>query len=205
MTPFQDLYGYEPPKWKEFALIDTNVQAVKNQLEEDQKIIKILKENLATAQNRMKQLADQHRSEREFQESDWVFVRLQPYKQLTLKKQGKNKLAPKFYGPFQINKKISQVAYGLELPYNCHIHNVFHVSRLKKVLGQVQLVQTEIPKFDDKGRIILEPGGILATKEKILRSRTIKEYLIKWKNLPEEDSSWESEHFLRQYPSLPLR
>jgi hypothetical protein len=73
MTPFQALYGYEPPKWKEFALIDTKVQvvmnppkwkefalidtkvqAVKNQLEEDQKIIKILKENLAIAHNRMK-------------------------------------------------------------------------------------------------------------------------------------------------------
>jgi hypothetical protein len=39
MTPFQALYGYEPPKWKEFALIDTKVQAVKNQLEEEQKII----------------------------------------------------------------------------------------------------------------------------------------------------------------------
>jgi hypothetical protein len=52
------------------------------------------------------------------------------------------------------------------------------------VVGQVQPVQTEIPEFDDEGRIILEPEGILATKEKVLRSRTIKGYLIKWKNLP---------------------
>jgi hypothetical protein len=133
-----------------------------------------------------------------------VFVRLQPYKQLSLKQQGKNKLAPKFYEPFQINKKISQVAYRLELPDNCCIHNVFHLSCLKKVLGQAQPMQTKIPEFDDEGKIILEPEGILATKEKVLRSRTIKEYLIKWKNLPDEDSSWESEQFLRQYPSLPL-
>jgi len=204
MTPFQALYGYEPPKWKEFALINTKVQAVKNKLEEEQKIIQILKENLATARNRMKQLADQHRSKKEFEEGDWVFVRLQPYKQLSLKQQGKNKLAPKFYGPFQINKKISQVAYRLELADNCRIHNVFHVSCLKKMLGQAQPVQTEIPEFDDEGKIILEPEGILATKEKVLRSRTIKEYLIKWKNLPEEDSSWESKRFLLQYPLLPL-
>jgi hypothetical protein len=72
------------------------------------------------------------------------------------------------------------------------------------VLGQAQPIQTEIPEFDDEGRIILEPEGILATKEKVLRSRTIKEYLIKWKNHREEDSSWESERFLRQYPSLLL-
>ena len=78
MTPFQALYGYEPPEWKEFALINTKVQAVMNKLEEEQKIIIILKENLATARNQMKQLADQHRSEREFEEGDWVFVRLQP-------------------------------------------------------------------------------------------------------------------------------
>jgi hypothetical protein len=70
MTHFQTLYGYEPPKWKEFALIDTKVQAVKNQLEEEHKIIKILKENLATTRNRMKQLENQHTSEREFEEGD---------------------------------------------------------------------------------------------------------------------------------------
>jgi hypothetical protein len=74
MTPFQALYGYEPPKWKEFELINTKVQAVRNKLEEEQKIIQILKENLATTRNRMKQLADKHRLEREFKEGDWVFV-----------------------------------------------------------------------------------------------------------------------------------
>jgi hypothetical protein len=58
MTHFQVLYGYEPPKWKAFALIDTKVQAVRNQLDEEQKIIKKLKENLATAHNRMKQQAN---------------------------------------------------------------------------------------------------------------------------------------------------
>jgi hypothetical protein len=72
------------------------------------------------------------------------------------------------------------------------------------MLGQPQPVQTKIPKFDDEGKIILEPEGILVTKEKVLCSRTIKEYLIKRKNLPEEDSLWEFEQFLRQYPSLPF-
>ena len=122
----------------------------------------------------MKQLADQHMSEREFEEGDWVFVWLQPYKQLSLKQQGKKKLAPKLYGPFQINKKIIQIAYRLEFPDHFCIHNVFHVSCLKKMLGQAQPVQTEIPEFDDEGKIILEPEGILATKEKVIHSRTIK-------------------------------
>ena len=89
MTPFQALYGYEPPKWKDFALLNSKVPAVKNHLEENQRIINLLKENLTLARNRMKQQADQHRTEREFEVGDWVFVRLQPYKQLLLKQQGK--------------------------------------------------------------------------------------------------------------------
>jgi hypothetical protein len=72
------------------------------------------------------------------------------------------------------------------------------------VFGQDQPMKKEIPEFDDEGKFILEPEGILSTKENVLRSRTIKEYLVKWKDLPEEDSSWESEQFLRQYPSLPF-
>jgi len=121
---------------------------------------------------------------------------------LSLKQQGKNKLAPKFYGPYQISKKISQVAYGLDLPTNSRIHNVFHVSCLKKVLGQQQKAQTILPIMDNEGRIVLEPEAILATRERRLRSRIIKEYLIKWKNLPEEDAAWESENFRQLHPSL---
>jgi hypothetical protein len=178
MTHFQAFYGYELPKWKAFALIDTKVQAVKNHLEEEQKIIKIVKQNLDKACNQMKQLKDQHGSERVFEEGYWLFVRFHLYKKLSLKQKRKNKLAPKFYGPFRINKKISKVVDGLELQDNCCIHNVFHVSCLKKVFGKAQLVQTKTPECDDKGRIILEPKSILSTKENVLCSRTIKEYLI---------------------------
>jgi hypothetical protein len=204
MTPFQALYGYEPPSWKELATNHIKVVSVKDHLDESQKILQLLKENLTVARNRMKQQADQNRTEREFEVGDWVFVRLQPYKQLSLKQHGKNKLAPKFYGPYQINRKISHVAYQLDLPDKSRIHNVFHVSCLKKVLGQQQKAQTILPMLDEEGRIILEPEAIIATREKRLCSRVIKEYLIKWKNLPEEDVAWESEHFRQLHPSLPL-
>ena len=80
----------------------------------------------------MKQQAEQHRTKKELKVADWVFVRLQPYKQLSTKQQGKNKLAPKFHGPYQIIRKINPVAYELKLPDKSQIHNVFHVSNLKK-------------------------------------------------------------------------
>ena len=77
--------------------------------------MQVLKDNLNMARNHIKQQADQHRTKIEFAIADWVFVRLQPYKQLSLKQQRKNKLAPKFYGPYQIIRKISPVAYELKL------------------------------------------------------------------------------------------
>ena len=117
MTPFQALHGYEPPNWNNFVLKNTNVTEVRNQLEITKEIIKSLQDNLNMAQNRMRKQADQHRTKREYEEGDQVFVRLQPYKQLSLKQGGKNKLAPKFYGPYWITTNISQVVYELDLPH----------------------------------------------------------------------------------------
>jgi hypothetical protein len=88
MTPFQALYGYQPPTWKELATNQTKVAPVKDLLDESQKVVQILKENLVIARNRMKQQAGQHRTEREFEVGEWVLVRLQPYKQLSIKQQG---------------------------------------------------------------------------------------------------------------------
>ena len=54
MTPFQALYGYAPPKWKDIITNQARVASVKDHLEENQKVVQILKENLNTARNRMK-------------------------------------------------------------------------------------------------------------------------------------------------------
>jgi hypothetical protein len=51
MTPFQALYGYEPPKWKEFAITKTKIPAVREKLEENQKVFQTLKENLNITRN----------------------------------------------------------------------------------------------------------------------------------------------------------
>ena len=75
-----------------------------------------VRENLHQAQNRMKQQVDQHRSERHFQEGDQVFLRLQPYKQTSLKDKGCQKLSPKFYRPYQVLQRMGEVAYKLAFP-----------------------------------------------------------------------------------------
>jgi hypothetical protein len=69
------------------------------------------------AQNRMKQQEDQGHSEHQFAEGDQVFLRLQPYKQTSLKAEHCQKLAPKFYGPYTVLKRVGQVAYQLAFPF----------------------------------------------------------------------------------------
>jgi hypothetical protein len=88
------------------------------------------------------------------------------------------------------------MAYELELhPYSCG-HPIFHVSFLKKVNGNRIPVQTILPEINEEGKIILEPEIIMETRIKHLRNRAITEYLIKWKNLPMEEETWEDELFM---------
>ena len=150
----------------------------------------------------MKQQADQKRSEREFVVGHWVYLRLQPYKQASIKRGGKHKLSPKFYGPYKILRRVGEVAYVLELPKSSKIHNTFHVSSLKRVVGQMVTVQTELSELDEEGKLQLEPEAILKRRTRQLRHRNITEYLIKWQRLPLEDATWEGEDIFQQYPNF---
>jgi hypothetical protein len=80
------------------------------------------------------------------------FYRLQPYKQMSLKQAKKdNKLSPKYYGPYKVLQKIGTMAYKLELPASSRVHPVFHVSCLKKVIGDKLPVQTIYFTLDGEG------------------------------------------------------
>jgi hypothetical protein len=115
----------------------------------------------------------------------------------SIKRNGVEKLKPRFYGPYRVSRRVGEVAYEIELPPGSKIHNVFHVSCLKKALGQQVAVTEELPPLDEEGQLILIPEDVLEVREKRLRNRSIKEYLIKWKNLPIEDASWEGEQVLQ--------
>ena len=100
-------------------------------------------------------------------------------------------------------QKIGTMAYKLELPTSSQVRPVFHVSCLKKVIGGKILVQTIFQELDEEGKIILEPEAVTETRTQQLRNRSISEYLIKWKNLITEDSTWEDENFIQKHPKLP--
>jgi hypothetical protein len=89
----------------------------------------ILKEQLHKSQQRMKKYADTKRSERKFHVGDWVYLKLQPYRQISVQGHfGNHKLKQRFYRPFEVLEKIRAVAYKLNLPLGSLIHPVFHVS-----------------------------------------------------------------------------
>lgn len=136
-----------------------------------------LKENPWMAQDQQKRFFDQNWTEREFEVGDMVYLRLQPYRQSSLKKRWTKKLWPWFFGPFKILRRVGKTIYELELPPESRIHNTFHVSLLKKVVGQQIVTSTQLPQLE--------------TRSRGLRSRELQEYLVKWKDLPKEDSTWE--------------
>ena len=165
-----------------------------------------MRDNLVISRNGMKQQAYQHRSERGFEEGDWVFLRLQPYKHMSLKQLNTdNKISPKYYGHYKVLQKIGFMAYKLEFFAFWWVHPVFHVSCLKKEIVYKIPIQTILSKLDEGERFILEPKKIFETKTKQLRTQVITEYLIKWKNLPIEYLTWEDESFIQKHPQLTKR
>eukprot|EP00253_Pinus_taeda_P030421 PITA_30421 len=179
MTPYEAVYGQFLPSPTSYLKGCSKVQAVDQLLQHRATMLAHLRENLHQAQNRMKQQVDLHRSERQFQEGDQVFLRLQPYKQTSLKDNGCQKLSPKFYGPYQVLQHIGEVAYKLALPPTANIHPIFHVSCLKKVIGNNCRIHTSLPELDEEGSIWLQPEQVLDTRVKQLHSRMIKEVLVK--------------------------
>ena len=100
-----------------------------------------------------------------------------------------------------MSRRVGEVAYELELPKGSKIHNVFHVSCLKKAVGQQVATSSELPPLDEEGQLVLIPKEILQERERKLRSRIIQEFLVKWKDLPIKDATWEGEQVL-QHPNL---
>nr|XP_023885311.1 uncharacterized protein LOC111997457 [Quercus suber] len=161
MTPFEALYGFPPPRLLDYIPGTTKVESVEEHLRDRQQLIALLKQNLVAAQVRMKVTADKHRTMREFEVGDWVYLKLHPYKQMSLRQKRLGKLSPRFYGPFQILQRIGTVSYKLDLPPESRLHPTFHVSCLKQRLGQHVVPLPSLPPVDSEGILKPEPVVVL--------------------------------------------
>lgn len=87
-----------------------------------------LKYHSNRAQARMKNLADSHRKDRELVVGDWVFLKLRPHVQQSVETRINPKLAPRYYGPFQVIGHVGAVSYKLQLPPSSRIHRISYFS-----------------------------------------------------------------------------
>lgn len=130
-TPYEVVYGQAPPIHLPFLPGKATNPDVERTISKREAVIHLLKFHLLRAQKRMSQQANKHRSDRNFSPGDYVYLKLQPYRQFTISNASFHKLLPKYYGPFKVPDSVGSVAFRLELPPNYEIHNVVHVSQLK--------------------------------------------------------------------------
>jgi hypothetical protein len=147
--------------------------------EMEEQIIKI-KQNLKVAQDRQKSYADKNRTHKEFKVGDHVFLKVKANKS-SLKLGSCAKLAAKFYGPFEILERIGPIAYMLALPASMTVHNVFHVSFLKKyILDANHVIDWNVIQVEQEGVLQVHLVRILDKKNKHLWNRAIGLVKVQW-------------------------
>ncbi|GJS60183.1 putative mitochondrial protein [Tanacetum coccineum] len=102
------IYGQSPPIHVPYLRGLSKVDAVDRTLVAREQAIQMLKFHLSRSQNKMKQQADKRRSDKVFQVGNWVFLKLQPHRQVSIRQGKQNKFSPKCFGPFQVLEKIGQ-------------------------------------------------------------------------------------------------
>ncbi|GKB75061.1 hypothetical protein Tco_0936473 [Tanacetum coccineum] len=117
----------------------------------------------------------------------------------------RGKLNPRYVGPFKVIERARTVAYKLELPQQLsRVHNMFHVSNLKKCLSDESLV---IPlgeiHVDDKLHFVEEPIEVVDHEIKQLKRSRIPIIQVRWNSKRGPEFTWEREdQFKQKYPHL---
>ena len=188
----------------------------KDHIEHQQQVLQLLKDNATSVQNQMKQQVDQHRSEKCFDVGDWVFLLLHLKQAIYEKEMLAILHALKKWRPYRMGRHfkdedVEALFCAISIIQPDWINEARDewkkdeevwplIQKLQKIP-----IQTILPELEEEGKIILEPGAVTETRTRQLRNRSISEYLIKWKNLPAEDSTWEDKNFIQKHQELLKR
>ena len=204
MAPYEALYGRRcrtPLCWLEPGEGLTLGPEVVQQTTEK---VKLIQERMRTAQSRQKSYHDKRRKDLEFEVGDHVFLRVTPWTGVGRALKSR-KLTPRFIGPFQILKKVGPVAYQIALPPSLsNLHNVFHVSQLRKYIRDPSHV-IELDDVQVKENLTYEtlPLRIEDRRTKPLRGKEILLVKVIWGCASGEDATWELESQMREaHPSF---
>jgi hypothetical protein len=129
-----------------------------------------------------------------------VYLRVSPMK--GMKRFGvKEKLAPRYIGPFPILEKCGTVAYNLDLPPSlAGVHDIFHVSQLKKCLkAPMDVMLPKVTPLEANLSYSEHPIKVLDQNDRVTMCKIIKFFKVQWSNHCEEEATWESEDFLHSH------
>ncbi|GJT77699.1 reverse transcriptase [Tanacetum coccineum] len=177
-TPFEVVYGQKPPVHVPYMSAESVVETVDRTLQARKQALSLIKFHLGRAQDRMRSLANKHRIDRVFDVGMWVYLKLQPHRQVTIRQGQQNKLSSKYYGPFSIIEKVGVVAYKLDLPDNSQVRLVFHVSQLKLCKGSTNKMGM-LPHCGPNGLLPAEPLAILDRRIKKVNNKVAVYVLVK--------------------------
>jgi hypothetical protein len=203
ITPFEALYGYAPPVLALGSAPKSQVEQVNVVLKDRQVTLSQLKANLVKSQERMKKNENKHRKEKSYATGDWVYLKLQPYRHVTVGNVRNHKLGPKYYGPFEILQCIESVAYKLNLQPGSLIHPVFHISQLKKKLGPHMVLSPTLPLGGPTEKCHQIPYLILGRRMIPRNNAPHAQLLVQWQNQSADDATWEDYYeFAQKYPEF---
>ena len=165
MTPFQAVFGREPPKVTRYSLANTNPPDVQHTLRTWDELLQKLQQNLIHAQPCIKKYVDQKRRNIQFEIGDLVYVKLQPYRQNSGALRKNQNLGMQYFSHFLIVETIGKVAYKLHLPKNARIYLVFHIPILKKCVGYPEKQCIPLLLLTEEHGLIVQPAKILDNKQ----------------------------------------
>ncbi|KAJ1411180.1 Ribonuclease H-like superfamily [Sesbania bispinosa] len=191
MSPFEALYGRSPPTIRSYVTGSTTIAAIDESLMQRRQMLQVIRDNLGQAQIRMLNQFNAHLQDRNFKVGDWVFLRLQPYRQISVRSCPSKKLAKRYFGPFQIVRTIGPVAYQLALPPDAKVHHVFHISKLKPFYGTPPSHIPPLPFSVTGTRLTLRPLHILGSRTLRTPKGPQLQFLVQWEGQTELESTWE--------------